>query len=114
MPGINGFEQRSRFFQIARRSTLECAAIDDILLSNQAIGFEAIRYRRKQSSTSTVRRGGLSTSRRRKRTRKYIGPNVLLATSIFSLAPWNPFLASCPFLPIERMEGNAQRCHKLP
>ena len=42
MPGINGFEQRSRFFQIARRSTLECAAIDDILLSNQAIGFEAI------------------------------------------------------------------------
>ena len=42
MPGINRFEQRSRFFQIARRSTLECAAIDDILLSNQAIGFEAI------------------------------------------------------------------------
>jgi hypothetical protein len=24
---------------------------------------------------------------------KNIGPNVLLATSIFSLAPWNPFLA---------------------
>ena len=113
MPEINGCQQRSRFFQIARRSTLECAAIDDILLSNQAIGFEAIRYRRKQSSTSTST-VSLSTSRRRKRTRKYIGPNVLLATSIFSLAPWNPFLASCPFLPIERMEGNAQRCHKLP
>jgi hypothetical protein len=23
-----------------------------------------------------------------------VGPNVLLATSLFSLAPWNPFLAS--------------------
>ncbi len=90
MPEINGCQQRSRFFQIARRSTLECAAIDDILLSNQAIGSEAIRYRRKQSSTSTST-VSLSTSRRRKRTRKYIGPNVLLALSFFPLPLGTPF-----------------------
>ena len=96
MPGINRFEQRSRFFQIARRSALECAALDDILLPFRAIDSEAIRYRRKQSSTSTST-VSLSTSRRRKRTRKYIGPNVLPALSFFPLAPWNSFLASCPF-----------------
>ena len=71
---FHGCKRRSRFFQIARCSALECASIDDILLSIllsfQAIDSEPIRYRRKQSSTSTVRRGGLSTSTRRKRTRK--------------------------------------------
>ncbi|MFZ4468604.1 MAG: four helix bundle protein [Pirellula sp.] len=53
-------KDQNRFFQIARGSALECAAIDDILLSFQAIDSEPIRSRRKLSSTST----------RRKRTRK--------------------------------------------
>jgi hypothetical protein len=47
MPGIHGFARRSRFFEIARGSALECAAIDDILLSIllsfQAIDSEANR-----------------------------------------------------------------------
>jgi four helix bundle protein len=82
--GKRSLKDRARFLDIARGSALECAAIDDILLSFQAIDSEPNRSRRKLSSTST----------RRKRTRKNIGPNVLLATSIFSLDPWNPFLAS--------------------
>jgi hypothetical protein len=95
MPGIHGCQRRSRFFQIARRSALECAALDDILLSFQAIGFEAIRYRRKQSSTSTST-VSLSTSRRRKRTRKYIGPNVLLSYVHFSPCPLEPLFSLLP------------------
>ena len=67
---FHGCKRRSRFFEVARGSALECASIHDILLSFQAIDSEPIRYRRKQSSTSTVRRGGLSTSTRRKRTRR--------------------------------------------
>jgi hypothetical protein len=92
---FHGCKRRSRFFQIARRSALECASIHDILLTFEAIDPESIRYRRKLSSTSTstVRRGGLSTSTRKTHEKKH-GPNVLLATSLFSLAPWNPFLAS--------------------
>jgi hypothetical protein len=50
---FHGCKRRSRFFEVARGSALECASIHDILLSFQAIDSEAIRYRRKQSSTST-------------------------------------------------------------
>ena len=46
-------KDQNRFFQIARGSALECAAIDDILLSFQAIVSKPIRSRRKLSSTST-------------------------------------------------------------
>ena len=91
---FHGCKRRSRFFEVARGSALECAAIDDILLSFQAIDSKPIRSRRKQSSTSTSTSTSTRRRRRRKRTRKNIGPNVLLATSLFSLDPWNPFLAS--------------------
>ena len=50
---FHGCKRRSRFFQIARRSALECASIHDILLTFEAIDPESIRYRRKLSSTST-------------------------------------------------------------
>jgi hypothetical protein len=73
-------KRRSRFFKVARGSALECAAIHDILLTFEAIDSEAIRYRRKLSSTSrststsgrrsTSRSTSRSRSRRRKRTRR--------------------------------------------
>jgi len=80
-------KRRSRFFQIARGSALECAAIDDILISFPAIDPESNRYLRKQSSTSTSTR----RSRRRKRARRKIRPNGLLATSFSPLTLGTPF-----------------------
>ena len=53
---FHGCKRRSRFFEVARGSALECAAIDDILLSFQAIVSKPIRSRRKLSSTSTRRK----------------------------------------------------------
>ena len=80
---FHGCKRRSRFFQIARRSALECASIHDILLTFEAIDPESIRYRRKLSSTSTRK-----TDEKKHRT------ECAPCNVPFFLAPWNPFLAS--------------------
>jgi four helix bundle protein len=86
-------KDQNRFFQIARGSALECAAIDDILLSFQAIDPESNRYRRKQSSTSTstVRRGGLSTSTRKTHEKKMPDRMCSLQRPFFPLTLGTPF-----------------------
>ena len=81
-------KRRSRFFQIARGSTLECAAIHDILLTFEAIDSEAIRYLRKHSSTSTAM---LSTSTRKTDEKKTPNRMCSLQHPFFPLTLGTPF-----------------------
>jgi|LakMenE01Jun11ns_1017448.scaffolds.fasta_scaffold9387198_1 hypothetical protein len=90
---FHGCKRRSRFFDVARGSALECASIHDILLSFQAIDSEPIRSRRKLSSTSTstVRRGGLSTSTRKTDEKKTSDRMCSLQRPFFPLTLGTPF-----------------------